>query len=495
MVRLEIFYRKKSIVVEDITTHKANESLKNKNPDNPKVFSRFDYDIVKDRRYTLDKFQFHVPITMNFKAPLKTPTDRKFIQSFNSKINRAFIKQLSSINNINIIGIDRGERHLLYYTLINRDGQILKQDSLNVIANEKQKVNYHGLLVKKEGDRIEERKEWGVIENIKDLKEGYLSQVIHYLTNLMITHNAIIAIEDLNSGFKRGRQKVEKQVYQKFEKMLIEKLNYLADKGKEINETGGLLKAYQLTGIYDSGSLKMQKQSGCLFYVPSWNTSKIDPATGFVDFLKPVYVNLQQAKEFFNKFDSVHFNYEKDYFEFAFDYRNFTGKAEGGRTRWVVCTTNEERFVWNKSLNNSKGGQERYDVTGKIKALFDANGIAYEDGMDLKPQISKQDSKDFFITLMKALEVTLALRYNNGEKGGREQDYILSPVADSRGRFFDSRKADATMPQNADANGAYHIALKGLWCLEQIRKTTDFAGVKLAISNKEWLQFKQSKVL
>jgi len=99
--------------------------------------------------------------------------------------------------------------------------------------------------------------------------------------------------------------------------------------------------------------------------------------------------------------------------------------------------------------------------------------VDYQSGKDLKQQIASQESADFFRTLIKYLSVTLSLRHNNGEKGEAEQDYILSPVADSMGKFFDSRKAGDDMPKNADANGAYHIALKGLWCLEQISKTDD----------------------
>jgi len=76
----------------------------------------------------------------------------------------------------------------------------------------------------------------------------------------------------------------------------------------------------------------------------------------------------------------------------------------------------------------------------------------------------------------------------------KEQDYILSPVADSKGRFFDSRKAGDWHAEGCDANGAYHIAMKGLWCLEQINKAEDLKKIKLAISNKEWLQFRQAKV-
>lgn len=487
----EVFFRRKSITEKSTVIHKAHAALDNKNPDSPKPTSKFDYDIVKDRRYTVDKFQFHVPITMNFKA--------RGIQNINPGVNEVLRDDI----NVNIIGIDRGERHLLYYTIINPAGKIIKQDTLNVIANEKQKVNYHQLLHKKEGDRETARQEWGVIENIKELKEGYLSQVIHKLTDLMVKHNAVIVMEDLNFGFKRGRQKVEKQVYQKFEKMLIDKLNYFVDKSKKTDELGGLLSALQVANKFESFQ-KLGKQNGLIFYVPAWNTSKIDPATGFVDLLKPKYESKIQAKSFFEKFTSIRFNKESDYFEFAFDYANFTEKAEGSRTNWTVCTTNEIRYVWNKDLNNKRGGQEQYDVTGRLKALFDAQNIEYKTGTDIKEQILRQETAPFFGTLMKALCVTLGLRYNNGEKGDQELDYILSPVADSKGHFFDSRKADDDMPQNADANGAYHIALKGLLVLGRLRekgldafeksKKVNKDGKSQWLPNKEWLQFKQSKV-
>lgn len=63
---------------------------------------------------------------------------------------------------------------------------------------------------------------------------------------MVVKYNAIIAMEDLNYGFKRGRFKVERQVYQKFETMLISKLNYLADKSQAVDEPGA-----DITGISD----------------------------------------------------------------------------------------------------------------------------------------------------------------------------------------------------------------------------------------------------
>lgn len=76
---------------------------------------------------------------------------------------------------------------------------------------------------------------------------------------------------------------------------------------------------------------------------------------------------------------------------------------------------------------------------------------------------------------------------------GTETDYLISPVADDNGYFYDSRTCNDTLPKNADANGAYNIARKGLMLIEQIKKAKDIANIKFDISNKSWLNFAQQK--
>ena len=47
---------------------------------------------------------------------------------------------------------------------------------------------------------------------------------------------------------------------------------------------------------------------------------------------------------------------------------------------------------------------------------------------------------------------------------------------------------------NADANGAYNIARKGLLTIRKMKQEeNDSAKISLAISNKEWLKFAQTK--
>ena len=476
----EVFFRKSSIKDENKIIHKANSPILNKNEKNHKKESLFDYDLIKDKRYTIDKFQFHVPITINFKAIGS--------ENINPNVNQ-YIKE----NKVkHIIGIDRGERHLLYLSLIDLKGNIIKQFSLNEIINEYKgetyKTNYHNLLNKKEVDRDEARKNWQTIENIKELKEGYLSQVIHKISQLMVEYNAIVVLEDLNFGFMRGRQKVEKQVYQKFEKILIDKLNYLVDKKKDPQEEGGLLNAYQLTSKFESFQ-KLGKQSGFLFYVPAWNTSKIDPTTGFVNLFDTRYENIEKAKAFFDKFNRIEYNKTKDYFEFEFDYNKFTTKAEGTKTTWTLCTNSTRIETFRNPEKNSQWDSKEIVLSQAFKDLFDKYKINYSS--NLKASILSQDKKEFFEELLHLMKLTLQMR---NSKTGTDIDYLISPVANQKGVFYDSRIVNDTLPKDADANGAYNIARKGLWVIDQIKETEDLKKLKLAISNKEWLSYVQSLV-
>lgn len=476
----EIFYRKHSIKQADIITHDSNLPIENKNINNPKKVSRFEYDIIKDKRYTQDKFQFHVPITINFKAQGVSP--------FNDFINNTLQKS----SDIHVIGIDRGERHLLYYTVINQKGEIVEQGSLNKINTDQgYDIDYQQKLHHKEKERDLARKSWSTVENIKELKAGYLSHVVHKLTTLIVKHNAIVCLEDLNFGFKRGRFHVEKQVYQKFEKALIDKLNYLVFKSNTPEMAGGYLNGYQLTAPFISFE-KLGKQSGILFYVQSAYTSKIDPATGFINFLYTQYQSLAKSKEFFESFDRIHYNAEKDYFEFAFDYSNFPIKQNitNYPTSWVACTHGNIRYS-NKRNQQGQWETETIYVTEQLKSLFSDSSIDYQNGKDLRVAISLNKDTRFYKTLYWLLKLTLSLRHS---KAGTDDDFILSPIANNNGVFFDSRNAKASLPQDADANGAYNIALKGLWNLEKIRSWDGESKLNLAMKNEDWFSFIQQRI-
>jgi hypothetical protein len=494
----EIFFRKASIKLSEEkkkTGHHYNE-LKGK----------FSYPIIKDRRFTEDKFFFHCPISMNFQAPSGPGR-------FNDKV-REFLRNNPDVN---IIGIDRGEKHLLYLSVINQNGEILEQFSLNEIstgfvpygANEERRINYHAKLAEKEKNRDQAQKSWSTIENIKELKAGYLSQVVHKLAQMIIKYNAIVVLEDLNIGFKRGRFKVEKQVYQKFEKALIDKLNYLVFKDRKNSlEPGHYLNAYQLTNQFQSFE-KLGKQSGILFYTTASYTSTTDPVTGFLKNVSARYENVGKSLEFWKSFDSIIYNPAKDRFEFTYTLgkvackSTFKEKNEDKVTRkqWTVCSCVERSRYVNPNIPEDKkqkldpetlgklGQHELFCVTDKLKKLFDKKGIDYKTDTDIRKSLLEHVQKhdaELHRQCMYYFSAIMNMRGTDSSKtaGSDENDFIMSPVEP----FFDSRNRHAVLPHNGDANGAYNIARKGICILRKI----DNSEKSLTITKQDWQEYAQA---
>lgn len=477
-----VFFRHKTKGLAETTArHKANEFVANKNKLNDKKKSIFAYEIVKNKRYTVDKYLFKLSVKLNYSQPNNNKID----------VNSEVREIISNGGIKHIIGIDRGERNLLYLSLIDLKGNIVMQKSLNILKDDHNAkgTDYKGLLTEREGERQDARRNWKKIANIKDLKRGYLSQVVHIISKMLVEYNAIVVLEDLNPGFIRGRQKIERNVYEQFERMLIDKLNFYVDKHKDANETGGLLHALQLTSEFENFK-KSEHQNGCLFYIPAWKTSKIDPATGFANLFDTRYTNAVEAQKFFSKFDEIRYNEEKDWFEFEFDYDKFTQKAHGTRTKWTLCT-------YGMRLRSFKNPAKQYNWDSEVVALTDEfKRILGKAGIDIHENLKdairnlKGKKQKNLEPLMQFMKLLLQLR---NSKAGTDEDYILSPVAGENGIFYDSRSCGEQLPENADANGAYNIARKGLMLIRQIKEAKELDKVKFDISNKSWLNFAQQK--
>jgi CRISPR-associated protein Cpf1 len=463
--------------------------------ENKIVVKTASHEIIKDRRfYCEDKFLFHVPVTINFNA-------EKQAEPLNVRV-RKFLKNNPDVS---VIGLDRGERHLIYLSLINRQGEILRQFTFNQVERNKNgrniKVDYHAKLDAREKERDEAKKSWSEIGKIADLKEGYLSAVVHQIAKIMVENNAVVVMEELNSGFKRGRFHVEKQVYQKFEKALIEKLNYLVFKDRDFLEAGGVLNGYQLTEKFES-FVKMYRQSGFLFYVDAGYTSKIDPKTGFANLFS--FANLTSVtkkKEFFSKFGGIRYDAETSSFAFSFNYKKFGGRGKNclSEKDWTVYSR-EKRIVYS---SKNKSYAEIFP-TEEFKKLFSQNGIRWESGENLSGEMQKiggnlQDGEkpdkkicEFWDGMLRNFKLTVQMRNSCAKTG---EDFILSPVKCADGTFFDSRIQDEKFPENADANGAYHIALKGLQLLKRFDECENekLKSAPLKIEHEEWFDFAQKK--
>ncbi len=435
----EIFFREKSIEEKIDVERKTNN------------------EIIENKRYTKNKILFHCPIKLNF---------WQSNEKVNSEVNE-FIAWNSE--KIKILWIDRWEKHLAYYSLIeidtNWNAKILDSWSFNEIDNWKQTVNYYNLLENKAIKRAEWRESWKNIENIKELKQGYISQIVHKITKIAIENNAIIVFEDLNMWFKRWRQKIEKQIYQKLEKALIEKFNYLVFKDKKLWENGNYLKAIQLTGPFETFQ-KMWKQTWIIFYTDASYTSTTCPNCWWRKDIYIKYKNKESAKKDFKKFEKIYFNNEKDSFIFEYKPISFWWKIKD----LTSIFSNRERIKTSRDeAAQNKFTSKIIDITQNLKDIFETAEIKYQNWDNLINQIiskwmAKIDDKNLFQSLYYYLNFVLQIRNSKTWDNSRDWDFICCPKCD-----FDSRKENEIWVKNWDDNGAFNIAKKGILIVDKIK--------------------------
>jgi CRISPR-associated protein Cpf1 len=146
-----------------------------------------------------------------------------------------------------------------------------------------------------------------------------------------------------------------------------------------------------------------------------------------------------------------------------------------------------------------KGERIRWDNINKKNSYFDledmVNDLFLKYKVDQNKNISDQirsgeyDS-DFYKSLFFIINLALQLRNSDSEK---EIDYLICPACG-----FHSKDGFQNNIYNADANGAYNIARKGIMILNKIKefkkKNNNLEKLKwsdLIVKNEEWDKFTQ----
>ena len=292
------------------------------------------------------------------------------MRNFNSSV----LNEFRTNPDVNILSVTRGENNLVYAVLQNQEGKVLLERSFNIIG-EKVKVNYKNKLSKIELRRDEERRNWQNIERIKDLKEGFMGNVLHEIVNLMIDNNAVLVTEDLSGAFKDSRMKIESNVYKMFESALINKLSCLMFKNAD--DAGSINKPYQLTPPAD-GFGRAGSQYGWVFFINPAYISKIIPGSTFINNFGLNRVNtFEQKKSFLKMFYSIEFTGE----EINLYYTNatFSPKFKGNN---VVKLTGS-RTLWDREAKK----YVNHNIKDYISDAMCSLGIV-EKG-DIKPVIEK----------------------------------------------------------------------------------------------------------
>lgn len=452
------------------------------------------YEIVKDNRfYGGTKYMFHCPITINFKA------------GSSSGVNEKITDALQQSDNLQFIGIDRGEKHLVYSCTIDKEGKIVK-------CNHHDNINGTDYVQKLEAvanERLIAKKNWQQQNRIKDLKSGYISHVVHRLVeetikdDKTIAPHAYIVLEDLNSEMKRGRQKIEKQVYQNLELALAKKFNFVVDKTAKQGELGSVSMALQLTPpVNNYQDIEGKKQFGVMLYTRANYTSITDPTTGW---RKTIYIkngkDEEIRKQILEKFTDFGFAGKDYYFEYTEENAGHTWRMYSGKNGEPL-----PRFQNKKQMEQDKNIWVPEQIN--VKEILDKLFANFDKGRSFKEQVNEEvklekiegRSETAWQSLRYALNMIQQIRNSGVEK--TDDNFLYSPVRNENGEHFDTRNhennGDLSPIVDADANGAFNIARKGLIMDAHIKKwikegkpTTKEGDSKtpdldLFISDREW---------
>lgn len=488
----EIFYRKQAIKEKRVKAGYENKPW-----------------VIESKRFADEygKFSFHCPIKLNYKE--KGLSQPQFAFPF---VNKFINEQLPDRKDLYFLGIDRGEKHLAYYALVDVVGNLVDGGTLNMPftdqngkprtikairrtlkdgkehEEEVECKDYNDLLDAKAGNRDYARKNWQTIGTIKELKDGYISQVVHKVATLATADKpTFVVLEDLNVGFMRGRQKIEKSIYKKLEVAIAKKMNFLVDKSKDgkYGDLGSVTQAVQLTPpVKNFDELKKSKQAGVMLFVRPDYTSQTDPVTGW---RKKTYISGGSEDAIKRKIIETFTGIDFDGKDYVFTYKDdVTGKewkvysGKDGESLDRFWSVRDDKGIWNAA---------KQDLPGMLDALF----VEFDKSRSFLMQINegKPLTKIGKHTAWESLRfiITLILQIRNTGKNERDKDFIQSPVRDEKGNHFDSRLywdkqkrgESVTLPSSGDANGAYNIARKGIIVNEHIR-----CGLKLDIRDEEW---------
>ena len=184
---------------------------------------------------------------------------------------------------------------------------------------------------------------------------------------------------------------------------------------------------------------------------------------------------------------------------FSFDYNKLPKiniDLNNCKTDWIIYSK-DIRLIYNKETK----GVDKIDITKGLCDVLNEFNVSYKNGEDLIDIIKPDIEYKLINTIYETFKNTLQMRnsYPN-----TDEDYLISPVKDRNGNFYDSRvemqkgkdengNYISKLPVDADSNGAYNIARKGLYLIRN-DFNTDKKGDKIqAIKNSNWFEFVQKE--
>ena len=368
------------------------------------------YDIIKDRRYRSDQFSILLSYTKN-------PESSDAGKNPGPILNRMTAEHAQGCNRIVLA---RGLEDALYMLIADPEGNVLEEQSLNVVDN----IDYAKLLMDIEADiRSSKREEWEFGTKIENVRSGYFAKAISVIVRKAVEYKAIIVLEKVAERSKDRGLILGNTAYKRFETLLQDRLSDLHFTDIPDGEPGSATNPYQLCApATDRGN---GYRNGIVFFVPSWGAKKSDPETGFKYGFDIEGIQTKAAKNrWLSLFDEIVYDPSAHAFRVKFDYGKFKTYNYITNREWDLVLSSR-RGHFSKKTNSYVYIERPFD---EIAEELRKAGIDPETDI-LEALSNNQLNSDLvnilFISILEAMEGVIP------SHDGKRAEYV-SPVTGRR---------------------------------------------------------------
>ena len=272
-------------------------------------------DIIRNRRYTEDKFFLSLSYTKNADISART------LDYINDKV-----EEDTQDSRMAVI-VTRNLKDLTYVAVVDEKNNVLEEKSLNEIDG----VNYRELL--KERTKIkyhDKTRLWQYDVSSKGLKEAYVELAVTQISKLATKYNAVVVVESMSSTFKDKFSFLDEQIFKAFEARLCARMSDLSFNTIKEGEAGSISNPIQVSN--NNGN---SYQDGVIYFLNNAYTRTLCPDTGFVDvFDKTRLITMQSKRQFFAKMKDIRI--DDGEMLFTFNLEEYPTKRLLDRKEWTV---------------------------------------------------------------------------------------------------------------------------------------------------------------
>lgn len=376
----KLIYRPASLSIDNTTIHKAGEPILNKTHRFGCTSNEYripDYDIIKDKRFTEDKFS----VTITAVEYETVDTDASLME-FNKKKNLEY-------KYAPVMTVLRNYNNILSYYVYDHDRNCLEKGHLNVIEHtspngNKYTVDY-ATIIKEAYDTYRENAfNWHYSKSTKDVIKGYLSAALGEIVRIQQKYHATIVFENaINEKFQVGPLKgadftgLQSDVIRRLRKIVTAEGNveyHTADVAiKDSKKQNGNL--YFLEGAYDS--VKFGK------YINNFS-KEFD------------YTSLKKLKDTFKKFPIW---YDNGDFLIKCDYKNSKDKQVKDLKRVAILKIDNDWSYFNKDTRD----YDTYNAKTVLLDILNKHNIDYTNGKPISFDSINSEEGELLSKLIKSV--------------------------------------------------------------------------------------------